>query len=155
VTPLRDLEVASDRRLDRGDCPTWCEHEHGNEAVGFHHDGEMTIIHVTDPMDPDGLAKIYVNVSQKVPTESPVDPPYVEVQDEFRTLLLLNPVDCLHLARALLEGAGEIAAERSDCRAGAPEVRGLVAQAMDGIGTLFAVLDRPHGSGPGSCRRAP
>ena len=143
VTRVRDLDVVSDGLLDRDGCPSWCEHEHGNTAVGFHHDGVMTIIQVTDAMSPEGFAKIYVNVSQNVPAESPVGPPYVEVQDEHRTLLLLTPVDCLHLARALLERAGEVAWEESDRQDGAPELRGLVAQVMDDMGSLFTVLNPP------------
>jgi hypothetical protein len=146
VRRLRDLEVVSDGLLDRDGCPSWCEHEHGDTAVDFHHDGEMTIIYVTDAMSPEGFAKIYVNVSQNVPAESPVEPPYVEVQDEHRTLLLLTPVDCLHLARALLERAGEVAGEEPGRQDGAPEVRGVVAQVMDDVGSLFTVLNPPWAS---------
>jgi hypothetical protein len=157
---MRDLEMVSKTGLGRGDCPTWCEHEHGNEPVGFHHDGVMTVVPLTNPMLPGGSVKLYINASQNVPTDSPVESACVEVQDEFRTVLLLPPLECLQLARALLEGAREISGEMPDCdrQSDEPELRGLVAQALDGLGPLFTVLDsswvmdEPHADEPAGDR---
>jgi hypothetical protein len=140
VTLLDNLELVRTGVRDSGDCPPWCEREHGDARSGFHHDGAMTIIDVANPLINGGSAKLYVNVSQHVLTDSRVQPPYVEVEDEFRTLLLLTPDECCELAQALLKGATAVqAGETPDLTDGTPELRELMARATEGAGSFSTV----------------
>jgi hypothetical protein len=94
-------------------CPDWCEHEHLGRAEdprGFHHDGAVTAVGLDGPEDPSRGDYLFVNVSQRE-QRGEREPPYVEVQDERRTLALLTSDECVLLAHALLEGARQIRRE--------------------------------------------
>jgi hypothetical protein len=138
---VSDLQVVSYASPDSSDCPAWCEHEHGGEAVGFHHEGATTIVELSRPVVRGESAKVYVNVSQNVPVGAGVEPPFVEIQDEFRTLLLLTPVECIQLAEALLEGAGQVAEVMPGRQVGDVDVPSLVASVIGDVGTLCALLE--------------
>jgi hypothetical protein len=101
---------------DSGDeqqgCPPWCEGEHlggAGDPGGFHHDGPTTIITVEHPVSQRRGERLLVNVSLQVQDHETGHRPYVEVQDSSETLALLMPVECLALARALLEAAAVLA----------------------------------------------
>jgi hypothetical protein len=116
-------------------CPRWCEHEHlglADDPCGFHHDGPVTAVDLMRGDDQDRGSYLFVNVSQ-LESQGGLEPPYVEVQDDQRTLALLTLGECMALARALLEGARSICEMDAGERA---QLRPLITELEQTVGTL-------------------
>jgi hypothetical protein len=118
-------------------CPTWCEHEHlglADDPCGFHHDGPVTAVGLMGKQHPGRGDYLFVNVSQ-LEQQGELERPYVEVQDDQRTLALLTLDECMLLAQALLEGA------RSICETDAGErvqLNSLIWELEQTLGTLVS-----------------
>lgn len=91
-------------------CPSWCEHEHlglAEDPCGFHHDGPVTAVGLVGRQDSGRGGYLFVNVSQ-LEHRGELEPSYIEVQDDRRTVALLTLDECMVLAHALLQGARSV-----------------------------------------------
>lgn len=122
-------------------CPPWCDRSHLREAVRdglFHHDSRLTSLYPSASSRGHSDPELMVNVCQRVKGNQ-AGPVQVELQDESRSIALLDPVEARELARMLIEAAGTVAcrpwcAEHLDetdaCSTDAVEVPGTGAISM-------------------------